>query len=184
MKYECKLRVNKTENYKKKILTKDKNGWWAGDIRGILRVVWSVKRLTCVNTRFSELRLSRLRTKRIDWKSSWMLARNCSSSIPQVALEYRIRDWTMNLNRYSNAWVDCWGDVDRESVGAHFISFQTKNETCMLDELNIENQYIKQMLFNQALWQSICLRDSITKEIQRAHGNAALCMSFLITSFH
>lgn len=51
-----------------------------------------VNHLTCVNTRFSELRLSRLKTKRIDWKSSWMLALNCSSSIPQVALEYRIRD--------------------------------------------------------------------------------------------
>lgn len=69
--------------------------------------------LTCVNTRFSELRLSRLRTKRIDWKRSWMLALNCSSSIPQVALEYRIRDWTMNLNRYSRAWreQDAVGDI-------------------------------------------------------------------------
>ncbi|TNN34873.1 hypothetical protein EYF80_054960 [Liparis tanakae] len=54
---------------------------------------------TCVNTRFSELRLSRLRTKRMDWKSSCTLALNCSSSMPQVALEYRMRDWTMNLNR-------------------------------------------------------------------------------------
>lgn len=141
---------------------------------------WSVKRLTCVNTRFSELRLSRLRTKRIDWKSSWMLALNCSSSIPQVALEYRIRDWTMNLNRYSNAWGDCWGDVDRESLH----QFPNKEWNLHPGWVEYWKSIHKTNASNQALWQSICLRDSITKEIQRAHGNAALCMSFLITSFH
>lgn len=40
----------------------------------------------------------------MEWKSSWMLDRNCSSSIPHVALEYRILDCTMNLKRYSKAW--------------------------------------------------------------------------------
>lgn len=61
--------------------------------------------LTWVRIAVSELRLSRLSTKRIDWKSSWILARNWSSSIPQVAREYRMRDCTMNLKRYSKA---CW----------------------------------------------------------------------------
>lgn len=60
--------------------------------------------LTCVKSSVSQVRASRLRTWRSDWKSSWMLRRNCSSSSPQVAREYRIRDCTMNLKRYSSAW--------------------------------------------------------------------------------
>lgn len=52
----------------------------------------------------------------MDWKSSWMLALNCSSSIPQVAREYRMRDWTMNLKRYSKACRgEGGGESDRDS---------------------------------------------------------------------
>lgn len=45
------------------------------------------KQQTCVKMRVSELLLSKLSTNLMDWKSSWMLERNCSSSIPHVALE-------------------------------------------------------------------------------------------------
>lgn len=42
-------------------------------------------RAAWVKMRVSELLLSKLSTNLMDWKSSWMLERNCSSSIPQVA---------------------------------------------------------------------------------------------------
>lgn len=65
-------------------------------------------RLTWVKIWLSELWLSRLSIKWIDWKSSWILARNWSSSIPQVARKYRIRDRTINLKRYSKAYMGKW----------------------------------------------------------------------------
>lgn len=122
MNRECKLR-GWTKEKIKTFITKDKTRRQSS--RQWKCLSWGVNYLTCVNTRFSELRLSRLRTKRIDWKSSWMLALNCSSSIPQVALEYRIRDWTMNLNRYSRAWGGCWQDTDgdTQSSKVHVISY-------------------------------------------------------------
>lgn len=106
---------------------------------------WGVNYLTCVNTRFSELRLSRLRTKRMDWKSSWMLALNCSSSIPQVALEYRIRDWTMNLNKYSRAWRHADGDM--QSVKVHVILYNKINMK-RWDGFVVETPYTQEMLHN------------------------------------
>lgn len=59
----------------------------------------------------------------MDWKSSWMLALNCSSSIPQVAREYRMRDWTMNLKRYSKA---CRGGGQTETVSCQLIICRKK----------------------------------------------------------
>jgi len=55
----------------------------------------------------------------MDWKSSWMLDRNCSSSIPQVAREYKILDCTINLKRYSNAW-QCGRKKDRQVLKMGF----------------------------------------------------------------
>lgn len=107
----CKSEINKRKSINESCMQKKKKREHKRRREKINKTA-CLERLTWVNTRFSELRLSRLRTKRMDWKRSWMLARNWSSSIPQVALEYRIRDWTMNLKRYSRAWGDCWQDAD------------------------------------------------------------------------
>lgn len=161
---------------------------WVLSVRPTGKMSWGVNYLTCVNTRFSELRLSRLRTKRIDWKSSWMLALNCSSSIPQVALEYRIRDWTMNLNRYSRAWggfLAGFRHRDIHSAKPRVISQsqqtqQTMNKHWVLTEVcgwsSRENQYIKQMfpIFRSCNRISPCMISS-EKEILRPRGNVSLC---------